>query len=198
MSSTVAIFLFSGRAEGWIFSPMETPMWGRWLSFVMPENKMKGDINEKHKLLSGWIYFLLAQWVNDTRHGEGELTWVTGRLTTTFQSNMIKSLYSLSSWLNSLKLPEFVKDFVRTTFQTSSTFPWNFVTMQLLGTGYWSHKIYWIQHAHTKGKNFQIFYCRRYVGSMVEGKMEGKGGLTFKKFLNHWSFFSSQHDPHIK
>ena len=66
-------------------------MWGRWLSFVMPENKMKGDINEKHKLLSGQIYVLLAQWVNDTRHGEGELTWVTGRLTTTFQSNMIIS-----------------------------------------------------------------------------------------------------------
>ena len=66
-------------------------MWGRWLSFVMPEIKMKGDINEKHKLLSGQIYVLLAQWVNDTRHGEGELTWVTGRLTTTFQSNMIIS-----------------------------------------------------------------------------------------------------------
>ena len=47
-------------------------------------------------------------------------------------------------------------------------------------------KIYWIQH--TKGKNFQIFYCRRYVGSMVEGKMEGKGGLTFKKFLIDLSF----------
>ena len=34
---------------------METPMWGRWLSFVMPENKMKGDINEKHKLLSEFV-----------------------------------------------------------------------------------------------------------------------------------------------
>ena len=30
-------------------------MWGRWLSFVMPEIKMKGDINEKHKLLSEFV-----------------------------------------------------------------------------------------------------------------------------------------------
>ena len=40
----------------------------------------------------GKFIVLLAQWVNDTRHGEGELTWVTGRLTTTFQSNMIISV----------------------------------------------------------------------------------------------------------
>ena len=136
-----------------------------------------------------FMFFLLSGW---TTLGTERVSWPGWQGGWLSPSNQIwpqvVCLNSLSSQLNSLKLPEFVKDFVRTTFQTSSTFPWNFVTMQLLGTGYWSHKIYWIQHAHTKGKNFQIFYCRRYVGSMVEGKMEGKGGLTFKKFLIDLSF----------
>ena len=33
-------------------------------------------MNSEQKLKK---YFFPPQWVNDTRHGEGELTWVTGR-----------------------------------------------------------------------------------------------------------------------
>ena len=118
----------------------------------------------------------------------------------------------MSSWPNSLNL---VKDFRWETFQTSSSFPRNFLTMQRLQRGYCFQEMYWVpcvkysqnfkkiksvqsknsktfQHwkwmqcpgweiyfRRVKQPNFlEYFYCRRYVGSMVEGRMEGKGGFA--------------------
>ena len=49
---------------------------GQELDALLDTSKSRRGLNSEQKLKK---YFFPPQWVNDTRHGEGELTWVTGR-----------------------------------------------------------------------------------------------------------------------
>ena len=50
-------------------------------------------------------YFFPPQWVNDTRHGEGELTWVTGRFLQKYWPFSKFDEFRLYSIISDYKIP---------------------------------------------------------------------------------------------